>query len=230
MDCTYKATPTIRFMCGEDEYTGGNFSFSVDGVSTNIVLPKFQRTEFSKKDTDLKTFSTYVYSADQVAKNLEYLDAEPSLGNVAVVKNLDGTMHVVTTAVKVTNGVRDGVEPIDVSHVYFGIANGSETELFDCTKPLPDTIVEGTPNNQVPGKLIADAIRERCLRTIYSSENERNILIINKSALTNKAARTCDIEIGEQKMKTMLSGIASKHLLKLPLFCGDNIYDMQITT
>ena len=160
MDCTYKATPTIRFMCGEDEYTGGNFSFSVDGVSTNIVLPIFQRTEFSKKDTDLKTFSTYVYSADQVAKNLEYLDAEPSLGNVAVVKNLDGTMHVVTTAVKVTNGVRDGVEPIDVSHVYFGIANGSETELFDCTKPLPNTIVEGTPNNQVPGKLIADAIRE----------------------------------------------------------------------
>lgn len=230
MDCTYKATPTIRFMCGEDEYTGGNFSFSVDGVSTNIVLPIFQRTEFSKKDTDLKTFSTYVYSADQVAKNLEYLDAEPSLGNVAVVKNLDGTMHVVTTAVKVTNGVRDGVEPIDVSHVYFGIANGSETELFDCTKPLPNTIVEGTPNNQVPGKLIADAIRERCLRTIYSSENERNILIINKSAMTNKAARTCDIEIGEQKMKTMLSGIASKHLLKLPLFCGDNIYDMQITT
>ena len=87
-----------------------------------------------------------------------------------------------------------------------------------------------TSTEGVAGRLIADAIKNRYLRVIYSSENDRNILIINKSAVTNKAARTCNIEIGTDKMRTSLAGIASKHLLAVPLFTGSTIHNMQITT
>lgn len=230
IECTYKATPTIVFKCGDTVYTGGAVSFTVNDTTYPIRLPEFVQAETSKSGTDLKQFTTYVYSPDQLAKNLEYLDAEPSLGNVAVVKNNDGTTSIVSTGRKVENGEDIGSEPLDVSHIYFGIANGKNTKLYDCTKSLPNTIDGTALNNGTPGKLIADAIKNRYLRVIFSSENDRNIIIINKSAVTNKAARTCNVSIGDDKMKTELSGIASKHLLAVPLFTGTGIQNMTITT
>ena len=222
IECTYRATPELKFMVDEEtEYVGGAVTFNGE----NIFLPEFIQAETSKHGSEEKQFVKYVYSPDQVAKNLEYLDAEPSLGNVAVVKNADGTMSVVATAVKVgSDGMEEGSEPIDVSHVYFGVPAGKDTKLYDCTKTMPSS-TEG-----LAGRLIADAVKNRYLRVIYSSENDRNILIINKSAVTNKSARTCNIEIGTNKMRTSLAGIASKHLLAVPLFTGSTIHNMQITT
>lgn len=227
--CRYKATPTIKFVVDKDaetpvEYVGG--AYTLVGKDATINLPTFARQEFSTKGSDEKVFTITVNSPDQSATNLEYLDAQPSVGNVAIIK--DGTTvnpAIVSTAVRITDGQEDGVEPLDISHPYLAYSgSGSGTKLCDCMKPLPNSIANSTT---LEGKGLADALRNRFLRIMYSSENERNIIVVNRSTVSSVTGTATNVYIGSDDKITNLAQVASKHVLKLPLFT--NMSNMTIT-
>lgn len=229
ISCRYKATPTITFVVDKDaetpvEYVGG--AYTLVGKNATINLPTFDKQEFSAKGSDEKVFTITVNSPDQSAANLEYLDAQPSVGNVAIIK--DGTTAnpaIVSTAVRITDGQEDGVEPLDISHPYFAYSgSGSETKLCDCMKPLPSSIANSTT---LPGKGIADALRNRFLRIMYSSENERNIIVVNRSTVSSVTGSATNVYIGSDDKITNLAQVAPKHVLKLSLFT--NMSNMTIT-
>ena len=221
IESRYKATPTVKFVLDANEetpveYVGGEYTLV--GQNTTIKLPTFGIKEFSAKGSDEKVFTTYVSAPDQSSRNMEYLDAQPTLGNVAVIREDSSTTPaVVSAAVKVVDGQESGIEPFDVSHPYFAYSgSGANTKLCDCTKPLPSSI-----SSNAVGKGIADALRNRHLRIIYSSENERNILVVNRSAISSIAGNNSSRYIGTNPdVITNLANVASRHLLKLDLFTG----------
>lgn len=227
--CRYKATPTITFVVDKNaetpvEYVGG--AYTLVGKNTTINLPTFSKQEFSANGSDEKVFTITVNSPDQSTTNLEYLDAQPFVGNVAIIK--DGTRAnpaIVSTAVRITNGQEDGVEPLDISHPYLAYSgSGSKTKLCDCMKPLPSSIVNSTI---LEGKGLADALRNRFLKIIYSSENERNIIVVNRSTVSAVTGSAANAYIGSDDKITNLAQVAPKHVLKLPLFT--NMNNMTIT-
>ena len=224
IESRYKATPTVKFVLDADaetpvEYVGGAYTLVGQGQNTTIKLPTFAINEFSSKGSDEKVFTTYVSAPDQSSKNMEYLDAQPTLGNVAVIREDSSTTPaVVSAAVKVVDGQESGIEPFDISHPYFAYeVSGVNTKLYDCTKPLPSNIA----HTNVDGKAIADAIRNRFLRVIYSSENERNILVVNKSAISSIMGNDSKRYIGSNPdVITNIANVASRHILMLELFRG----------
>ena len=223
IESKYKVTPTVKFVLDKNaetpvEYLGGRYT--LDENNTTIYLPTFGIKEVSSKGSNEKVFTTYVNAPDQSIKNMEYLDAQPTLGNVAVIRDQSSTTPaVVSSAVKIVDGRESGTEPFDTSHPYFAYSgSGATTKLCDCTKPLPT----GIPDNKA-GKGIADAIRNRYLRVIYSPENERNILIVNRSAISSIIGNNSAKYIGANtEVRSNLAKIASKHLLNLNLFTDMN--------
>lgn len=221
IESRYKATPTVKFVLDADtetpvEYIGG--TYTLVGKNTTIKLPTFNIKEFSARGSDEKVFTTYVNAPDQSTRNMEYLDAQPTLGNVAVIRDQSSSAAaVVSSAVKIVNGNESGLEPFDISHPYFAYeGSGANTKLCDCTKPLKNGL-----SATLAGKGIADAIRNRYLRVIYSPENERNILVVNRSAISPIAGNNSGRYIGTNtEVRSNLAKVASKHLLKLDLFSG----------
>ena len=91
-------------------------------------------------------------------------------------------------------------------------------------KPLPSSIANSTT---LEGKGIADALRNRFLRIMYSSENERNIIVVNRSTVSSVTGSATNVYIGSDDKITNLAQVAPKHVLKLSLFT--NMSNMTIT-
>lgn len=167
-------------------------------------LPKFELSKSALNNSNQYDVSVSLDSYDQTTENIIYQTAVPALTNSAIIRKDDNTTETQTFAYAGENSSL--VEDLDLNHAYYLTSTG---KLVDCTKyPISETSL---------GSSIAQAFYNKNFKIVYDSNLDYNIVVVNKATISDKIVRTTKVKIGMNDKLTLISGIAEKHVLKLPL-------------
>lgn len=208
----YSATINLNFETkaelDDSTIVGNGQTVTFEGKT--LSLPKFNLVE----SVDMYTPEIIVNSFDQLDEDVSYLEAEPQVESIAIIKDTSGDGYLVDKAYTLDKTQ----EKLNQAHVYYlSEGSGKDAKLIDCNKyeiPLSATN---------PGKYIARAFFDKKLKVVYDSSLDMNIIILNKSRLSGDILASSSISIGTEKEKMKIHEIARKHLVNLTLFEGNNI-------
>lgn len=202
-----------------NNYNPTNNKYTVDSSEdSTFYLPKFELNFNPDDGSDLVTFTSTISAYDQTAENINYLDAEPSLGNIAIIKYISGgqvQQCIQTLAYKPDLVSKTELIP---AHLYYKVTgDGPDAKLVDCNLYNPESI-SISENKRNVGHQVAIAIYKKYLKQSYSTNNERNMIYINPTGITSVIMNSCNVSIGDNSKNSNLGDIAKSHLLNLQLF------------
>ncbi len=173
-----------------------------------LYLPKFSLIE----TVDIYTPEIVVNSYDQLDEDITYLEAEPQIESIAVVKDSSGNDCLVDKAYTL-EGTQEKLNQAHVYYLYEG--EGKEARLIDCNK------------YEISKSAMAKAFFEKKLKIMYDNALEMNVVILNKSRLSDVIINKNTLKVGSDKERMCIHEIARKHLLDLRLFEGEGIKTIQ---
>lgn len=169
------------------------------GTNDYLAYPKFKVTVSNQT----QTYTYTVSSVDISSKAQEYLEASPTLGNVALIKknSAECSYDILT---KAYNPNTKTSESFNSSHVYYKI---SDTKLVDCNTYNIAQINDAINSDDKPlGYYIANLVNLGILFYQYNSDLDYNTFYVNSSKLKSNKIQTTKFVIGRDKTSDSGSG------------------------
>ena len=174
-------------------------------------LPQFTLAASSLDGSEKHNVTITLDSYDQVSEDVAYQAATPLMGNAAVVRkeNADGTTEIETLTFAYAGFDSTDIEELDLTHAYY--YDSINNKLIDCEK-----YAISNPGS-TSGGYIAQAFYNKNFKVTYDANLDYNIIVINKANVSEKLIKVTNANIGKELGQQLISSIANKHVVNLPL-------------